>query len=195
METWKTVLDGTYEVSDMGNVRRAIPGISTFIGRPVRGIVSPGGYVQVSLSCSGKKIKRVYVHQLVLLAFVGERPLGHVVNHKDLDKSNNQLSNLEYTTSRENNNHAIKLRGRIRGPKMTPRPLKGKQIGDKHWMKRHPEKILKGEELNSKLTADQVRSIREKRAMGIKYKFLVEEFGISIAHVSRICLNKRWGHI
>ena len=194
MENWKTVFDGAYEVSDLGNVRRAIPGVSTFIGRPVLPNFSPGGYLQVAFSAYGKT-KRIYIHHLVMLAFVGERPKGYIVNHKDLNRTNNNLNNLEYITQKENCLHSFKTQGRKRGPSKPPRELKGKQVGEKHWMKRNPEKILHGEELNSKLTADQVLAIREKRASGVSCKDLVSEYKISIAQVSRICLRKRWAHI
>jgi hypothetical protein len=45
----------------------------------------------------------VYVHHLILLAFVGPRPEGCVTRHLDDDKANNRLGNLCYGTSTENN--------------------------------------------------------------------------------------------
>lgn len=49
-----------------------------------------------------------YVHHLVWEAFCGPLPGGHSVevNHKDLDKQNNALSNLELVTSTGNKIHA-----------------------------------------------------------------------------------------
>lgn len=194
MENWKPVFNGAYEVSDLGNVRRAVAGISTFIGRPLIPNFSPGGYLQIAFSANGKT-KRMYVHHLVMSAFMGDRPCGYIVNHKDLDRTNNRLENLEYITQKENCLHSFNAQGRKRGPTKPPRELKGKQVGEKHWMKRNPENIRHGESLNSKLTETQVLEIREKRKNGKTCKDLVEEYNVSIAQISRICLRKRWAHI
>src|ERR1017187_3153257 len=142
LETWKSWRDGTYEVSDLGNVRRAKPGISTFVGRPVKPIMSAGGYAQVALKSENKTF-RVYIHQAVIESFVGIRPPGTVVNHKDSDKSNNALVNLEYITHRENCEHSLREGTRKRGPSMPPRPKKGKQTGEAHWTHRTPERIAR----------------------------------------------------
>src|SRR3990167_276297 len=194
IEIWGKIFSGDYEVSNLGNVRRATPGISTFIGRPVRSNYSESGYAQVSFLVDGKQ-KRFYVHHLVMLAFVGERPPGHVINHIDLNKKNNHLSNLQYITQQENCAHSFVNQGRKRGPCKPRPPLKGKQIGANHWMKRMPEKICRGEQLNSKVTAKQVLNLRLKRFNGKSIKDLGFEFGLSIAQVSRICNYTRWRHI
>lgn len=57
------------------------------------------GYLSVQLY-SKDKTKRVYVHRLSLRSFLGDSVL--VVNHKDHIRDNNRLSNLEYSTQREN---------------------------------------------------------------------------------------------
>lgn len=194
IEKWGTVFDGSYEISDFGNVRRARPGISTFIGRPVRPSYSGNGYAQVSFAVNGKQ-KRFYVHHLVALVFIGKRPKGKIINHLDLDRSNNRRVNLEYITQRENCAHSFSKQGRKRGPTKPKEPLKGKQTGDKHWMRRMPEKICRGEQLKSKVNAKQVLSLREKRENGSPMKDLCREFGLSMAQVCRICNRTRWGHI
>lgn len=50
--------------------------------------------------------KRLYVHRIVLAAFVGPCPTGSNVNHLDAVKENNRLSNLHYATFSENMQHA-----------------------------------------------------------------------------------------
>ena len=45
---------------------------------------------------------------MVVEAFIGEIPPGMAVNHKDFDKSNNTLENLEIVTYSENNKHSAK---------------------------------------------------------------------------------------
>jgi hypothetical protein len=51
--------------------------------------------------------KNAYVHHLVAAAFLGPKPDGAEVNHKDCDKTNNALSNLEYVSRGENIAHAL----------------------------------------------------------------------------------------
>ena len=46
------------------------------------------------------------VHRLVMAAFVGPPPPSHEVNHRDGDKTNPRLDNLEYATSSANQKHA-----------------------------------------------------------------------------------------
>jgi len=57
-----------------------------------------GGYYPfVNLYKDGKR-KNFTVHGLVAAAFLGKRPRGHEIHHKDEDRSNPALSNLEYIT-------------------------------------------------------------------------------------------------
>jgi hypothetical protein len=46
---------------------------------------------------------------LVAENFIGKRPKGYEINHKDGKKSNNRLNNLEWVTPKENYHHAVKL--------------------------------------------------------------------------------------
>jgi HNH endonuclease len=52
--------------------------------------------------------KRLYIHRLVALAYLQKPDDKNFVNHKDLNKSNNDVSNLEWVTSSENNIHMWK---------------------------------------------------------------------------------------
>jgi hypothetical protein len=72
-------------------------------GRDLKSFVSCA-YLSVKLSKAGVTKTR-YVHQLVLLAFVGPRPKldeKGEIRHLDGDKMNNQLANLVYGTQKEN---------------------------------------------------------------------------------------------
>lgn len=52
--------------------------------------------------------KAFWIHQLVMLTFVWPYPnSSYHINHKDWNKNNNCLENLEYITSKENNNHKL----------------------------------------------------------------------------------------
>ncbi|MGE0993983.1 HNH endonuclease [Bacillus sp. GMa5/2] len=49
-----------------------------------------------------QKPRRFYVHELVALTFIGERPKGYMVCHNDGDNQNDRLENLRYDTPRQN---------------------------------------------------------------------------------------------
>jgi hypothetical protein len=66
------------------------------------------GYHQVKPVVDGHNVS-LYVHQLVAEAFIGPRPKGRELNHKDGDMTNNIVANLEYVTHRENIQHARRL--------------------------------------------------------------------------------------
>lgn len=112
-EIWKPIpfLNGRYEVSDHGRIRRAIAGKRTRIGR-VRALQkNRNGYLHcvVCVGPTGKP-KDLRVHIAVAYAFLGA-PVGdkRYVNHKDGDKTNNRPGNLEWCTFRENILHARKM--------------------------------------------------------------------------------------
>ena len=49
--------------------------------------------------------ENVLVHRLVANTFLGNAPCGHEVNHKDGNKQNNSVENLEWVTKSENQRH------------------------------------------------------------------------------------------
>ena len=96
MEEWKDIKGyEVYQVSNMGNVRRE--------GRLLKGRPTKNGYLVVAL-CVNSKYKNHYVHRLVASAFLNK--VGRVVNHLDGVKTNNNISNLEWTTYSKNTIHA-----------------------------------------------------------------------------------------
>lgn len=113
VEEWRPVVgyEGFYEVSDWGNLRSIDRIIIFSNGRkhPYKGIepkqrTDVGGYKVVTLSIN-QKMKIFKVHVLVWEAFNGKKPNGMQVNHKDEDKTNNRLENLELVTPKENCNY------------------------------------------------------------------------------------------
>ena len=52
--------------------------------------------------CIKRQRKTIYIHTLVAETFIGVRPEGQVIDHIDGNKSNNDVSNLRYTTVAEN---------------------------------------------------------------------------------------------
>lgn len=109
-EIWKPIVDyeGIYEVSNTGKIR-SLDRISC-IGRNLKGqILNPSidaqGYFMVRLSKNGKVINGK-IHQIVAITFLDHKRNGYnlVINHKDFNKLNNNLDNLEIVTQRENSN-------------------------------------------------------------------------------------------
>lgn len=191
-EEWRVIFDGFYEVSSHGNVRRAKPGMGTFVGRPLLSCLSTGGYLQVLLSSPSKSARR-YVHHLVAEAFLGARPANLCVNHKDANKTNNSNSNLEYVTWRRNAEHAVENVVRRKGPTKPVAPLKGRPRGEAHWSHRRPDRIARGARMpHSKLTEQKVVAMREARASGRTLGSLAAEYGLSIGQTWRIVNRTRW---
>lgn len=110
-EIWKAVVgyEGKYEVSSLGRVRsvpryiRNSVGSLTFVdGKILSAYKDKVGYMHVILSDSDYKIKRWTVHRLVAFAFLENPNNLPVVNHKDENKSNNCVENLEWCSQSYN---------------------------------------------------------------------------------------------
>jgi hypothetical protein len=67
-----------------------------------------GKYLGVDLFKNGKRYSK-FTHSLVLETFIGPRPPRMECNHKDGNKLNNHILNLEWITKLENSQHAFKL--------------------------------------------------------------------------------------
>ena len=103
MEIWKDIegYEGYYQISSMGNVKN----VKT--NKLLLGDVNRVGYKRVILYSPVKK--RFFVHRLVAYHFVDGYQDDLVVNHKDGNKINNCVDNLEWVTRSENDIHAFKL--------------------------------------------------------------------------------------
>lgn len=100
---WKKIIisdiETNYSVSDTGRIR------NDFTNKELS-LSEQQGYLHTTLSIN-KKPKRFRVHRLVALMFIpNNNPLKNVVNHKDGNRSNNNVSNLEWVTQQENTIHA-----------------------------------------------------------------------------------------
>lgn len=72
----------------------------------VLGTVNSRGYITIGAKDDNRKLFIVQAHRVVWMYFKGPIPYGMILNHKDGDKQNNRLSNLELVTDEENNRHA-----------------------------------------------------------------------------------------
>jgi hypothetical protein len=174
-EEWKPVYgyEGLYEVSSIGNVRsigryiNSKSGSKTYReGRVISQFVTPSGYRTVCICVNGTR-KTFLVHRLVAKAFLGGE--NETVNHKNLDKTDNRLENLEWLTYSENNKHAH-------------------ASGAHAYVKlaRYNEKRRK------KLTLNCVENIIKSCKYGEFQKSVAEKFGVSQSLVSKIVNDKQW---
>lgn len=105
-EIWKDIkeYEGLYQVSNKGNVK-SLNYNHTKEEKILRPMVIRNGYLIVTLYKNGK-CKRLLVHRLVLMTFA---PINNMdkfdVNHKDENKQNNNLDNLEWCTPKYNSNY------------------------------------------------------------------------------------------
>ena len=103
MENYRDIpgYEGTYQVSDTGNVKI----IKT--GKLKKAYLVGTGYLQTELNNPKKKFK---IHQLVAMAFLGHKPDGTqnvVVDHINGNKVDNRVENLQLTTTRHNTSKAV----------------------------------------------------------------------------------------
>jgi hypothetical protein len=104
-EIWRDIpnYEGYYQASTYGNVRNIKTGI---ILKPY--INKKNGYAYINLSKNGLS-KTIRMHRIIALTFVKNKLNKPCINHKDGNKENNCVSNLEWCTQKENVNHAIKV--------------------------------------------------------------------------------------
>lgn len=106
MIVWKEIAaDKRYEISNTGLVRRASTKHLMYLED------NTAGYYRVRL---GNPQKKYFVHRLVAEAFVDGYFKDAVVNHKDFNKHNNTVNNLEWVTLSDNSKHTCK-HGRMTG--------------------------------------------------------------------------------
>ena len=173
-ECWKPVsgYEGYYEISSLGRVRRIAGGMR---GARAGRLLKPFSCGDGNQAYPGVKLyrdnigKTFLLHLLVYDAFRPGKRDGQRrgINHKDLNKFNPRLSNLETMTQIQNVHHAM-ARGR-----------KGGRQGEDH-----PKAIV---------TEEQVRYIRKNY---VPYKFsrvkLAAMFGISVAGIKQILNHRNW---
>lgn len=160
-EIWKPVPGiPKYEVSNFG---RVVTDRSPYILKPE---IDRDGYERVRLHIGSQKYLKRGVHKLVLEAFVGEAPVGHVPAHDNGVRNDNRLENLSWKTQRANISDKIGHGTH--------------QVGSKH-----PNATIDGP------TATRVKVLL---AQGVKPRFIALELRISRQIVYSIKYGKAWGH-
>ena len=140
-----------YEITRSGEV------INKHTGKHVKPQKNGKGYYRVAI---GKKL--LFVHRLVAEKYIPNPDNKPQVNHKDGNKLNNCVDNLEWVTNKQNRDHAMKSGLHFCGEKCP-------------W---------------SKLTQNQVDFIRNHRELNSKE--LAKLFEVSESHVREIRRNESW---
>ena len=118
MEIWKDIKghEGVYQVSNLGRIKQLKKMTYNQWGkgyilkeRIMSSTLSKKGYLKIGLRKDGKRIT-LYVHRIVITAFIPNPENKITVNHKDGIKTNNNLDNLEWNTHSENNFHYHAMR-------------------------------------------------------------------------------------
>jgi hypothetical protein len=104
-EEWRPVEGWPYEVSSHGRVRRTEYSKGSEVGRVLKASPAVVGYPAVAL-CHKGATRRAYVHQLMAEVFL--EGCGDTVNHKDGNKTNNHITNLEWLSRGDNVRHAFR---------------------------------------------------------------------------------------
>lgn len=166
-EQWRTCPGfAAYEVSDRGRIRRMAGGATgAQPGRILSQKPDPVGYPAVALSLGHGKIVYRRVHPKVAEAFLGPRPTGLVINHKNGNKMDARAVNLEYVTKSQDIFHALDTG-------------LNRQRGVGHWAAR--------------LTDSQARSIWAARGGPESSTTLGLRYGVSAATVRAIWLKVNW---
>jgi len=138
-EVWRPVEDyeGLYEISNYGNVKslsRKVFVTNKYNAKSTRKIKSKilikqyiGTYYVVSL-CKNGKYKQHYIHRLVATSFLENKNNYNYINHKDENKLNNFVDNLEWCTQKYNCNYGN--RNKIVSEKKKNKPIKNfKRVG------------------------------------------------------------------
>ncbi len=165
--------EGIYVISKLGNIKTKTTNSKTSGRKPTGKIlkqkISNSGYLTIPLR-KEKKQKNYLVHRLLCIQFLENPENKKCVNHKDSNRTNNNLENLEWCTHSENNSHAHKFGG---------------------------QKIYVGEKHSQNvLTEKKVLSIREKyNTTKISMNKLAEENNCSKSAIQAILERKTWKHI
>ena len=111
-EVWKDIdgYEGLYQISNLGRVK-SLARNEMFCKRPetiLKPFLCGSGYQEIILTKNAER-KPKLIHRLVAEAFVPNTDGRREVNHKDGNKGNNVVANLEWVTPSENQKHSRKV--------------------------------------------------------------------------------------
>lgn len=174
MEIWKpTIINENYEVSNYGNIRSYCNYHKGKLEKPK--YLKPWitkGYLYITID--GKKY---LLHRLIAQCFLKKQLKHTEVNHKDGNKKNNHIDNLEWVTRCENIKHSYK---------------NGFHKSTDYHKKRASE-ANKGEKNHfAKLNLKKVKEINLYLQKGLTQKEIAKMYGVSRELISSIKRKKIW---
>lgn len=171
-EEWRPVTGfPNYEISSLGNLRVCDRHVVTANGQTRfyrGGRIAPTrnqhGHLKVALVRTPGVKEWRYLHQLVAQEFIGTRPDGQEVAHRDGDEQNNDFLNLRYATPKQNN-------------------------ADK---RAHGTHLSRSSHPGAKLSEADVGAIRRRLAAGDLQRQIADDFNVSRATISAIAVGRSW---
>lgn len=166
-------VDG-YQINKLGQVlslpkeRRGGQGVYMSKSKLLNISVSRFGYKYVSLKTNGK-MKHISIHRLLAIIFIPNPQNYPIINHKDGNKDNNSLDNLEWCTYKQNNDHAIQC-GLARRAVGVNAP-------------------------KAKLKPEDIPKIIEMRSKGTSYAEIGRKYNVAAGSIKAICVGKTWKSI
>lgn len=177
-EIWRDIpeYEGYYQVSNLGNVKSLSRYVKGNIGQPkiiYERILKPvirGKYLSVRL-CKFHKTKSYNIHRLVAISFLENKYNYPCINHKDENKLNNNVNNLEWCSYSYNIHYGTCLE-RI-----------GKSNSISHLGKVQPKLEKSNKSVNIMLINNE-DIIKGAKTASLKY-------GISASNIIQCCKGKR----
>jgi len=168
-EIWRVIPSAPdYAVSSLGNVKRISQRNRTGnrFANVLKIRIHPEGYRVTQLMVSGRP-RHKRVARLLCEAFYGPCPQGKVAAHRNGIRHDDRLENLKWLTVKENSEDTVMHGNSARGERSS----------------------------RAKLTTPAIIKIRERRASGIIWRKIAEEFGVSIRLIRDVANGKRWVHV
>lgn len=177
MENWKPILstNGCIEVSDKGRVRSLLRGKPNILKTQT----DKKGYHRVRVTIDRQKMS-LKLHREIAKAFIPNPENLPQVNHKDGNKDNNAVENLEWVTNQENAHHAIRnglwgsvFEGARKECERRMKPIIGQFIADGVIETKHFKSVSEAERyIGSRHVTDVLKG---KRSMAKGWTFRYEE--------------------
>lgn len=170
IEVWKDIdgFESLYQVSSYGRIR-SLPRYKTR-GRVLKQCISKKGYLRTSIM--GKpNTAYLIMHRVVAKAFIPNPNNLPEVNHKDGNKQNNHVDNLEWCTHEYNVKHSVE-----------------NKLADY-------SKIAGSKNSQSKLNEIEVVKIRQMHKDGKNFTEIAKQYNVTANLIGMVCRMQNWKHV